>query len=608
MLAWSHTDLLLHNNKQRPQVTLSPDLLLVSFITIATLVALASNRFPSDFTLLGAAGLLLVSSILTPAEALVGFSNPGIVTIAALYVVVGGLEESGSVAWLSRSVLGRPKRLSVAMFRLIVPAAIFSAFANNSPVVAMFTKAVQSWCKRSGFKASQLLLPLSYASILGGTCTLIGTSTNLVVDGLLRQSGHEGFSLFELAWLGVPLTLLGCAYLLLFSRYLLPNRESASETFDQFREYLVEMRVDSDCELIDQTVEEAGLRHLPGLYLVEIGRGNEVIPVSPHTQIHADDQLVFAGAVESVVELRHIKGLVSATTQTFKLTGDQQDRRLFEAVLAGASPTIGKSIRESRFRHRYNAAVLSVARNGKRLEGKIGEIILQAGDTLLLEAQKGFLFKYRNSREFLLVSRLSNSVNVRHERAPFALAIIAAMLCLVGFNVIELLQGAIISASLMLLSGCLSLEQARKSIDFRVLLIIACAFALGAAIQKVGLASLVAENALSLANSNPLTLLIIVYVMTVLLTETITNNAAAIIMFPIAFSAANAMGLSPTPFAVAVMIAASASFITPIGYQTNLMVQGPGGYRFSDYVRLGLPLSLLIGASAVSLIPFIWSF
>ena len=589
-------------------MTQPSDLLFVSFITLATLTVLASNRFPSDLALLGAAALLLVTSILTPNEALIGFSNPGIVTIAALYVVVAGLEESGSVAWLSRSMLGRPKLLWVAMFRLIVPAAIISAFANNSPVVAMFTKAIQSWCKRSGFKASQLLLPLSYASILGGTCTLIGTSTNLVVDGLLRQSGHEGFSLFELAWLGVPLTLLGCIYLLLFSRFLLPNRESASETFDQFREYLVEMRVDSDCELINQTVEEAGLRHLPGLYLVEIGRDDEVLAVSPHTQMRAGDQLVFAGAVESVVELRHIKGLVSATTQTFKLAGDQRDRRLFEAVLAEASPAIGKSIREARFRHRYNAAVLSVARNGKRLEGKIGEVVLQPGDTLLLEAQKGFLFKYRDSREFLLVSRLSNTTNVRHERAPLALGIVLVMLCLVGFNWLGLLQGAIISASLMLISGCLSLEQARKSIDFRVLLVIACAFALGTAIQKVGLATLVAENALSLADSNPLTLLIIVYVMTVVLTETITNNAAAIIMFPIAISASSVMGLSPTPFAVGVMIAASASFITPIGYQTNLMVQGPGGYRFSDYARLGLPLSLLIGSSSVFLIPIIWPF
>jgi len=584
------------------------ELLSVSAVLISTLVLLASNRFPSDFVLLAAVGVLLVSAILTPAEALAGFSNQGIATIAALYVVVAGLQESGTVAWLSRSMLGRPSKLSVALFRLLVPAAILSAFANNSPIVAMFTSAVQSWCKRTGFKPSQLLLPLSYASILGGTCTLIGTSTNLVVDGLLRQNGFAGFHLFDLIWIGLPITLIGIVYLMVFSRFLLPTRKSASASFDQMREYLVEMKVSQDCELIGQTVEEAGLRHLPGLYLVEINRGTEVLPVSPQTQIHAQDQLVFAGAVESVVELRSIKGLLPATEQAFKLAGEQQDRRLFEGVLASASPAVGQSIREARFRHRYNAAVLSVARNGERLKGKLGDVVLQAGDTLLLEAQKGFLFKYKNSREFLLVSRLSNSAGVRHERAPIALGIVLAMLLSVSFELIGLLQAGIIAAAAMLLSGCLSLELARKSIDFRVLLVIACAFGLGAAIQKVGLATIIANGAMGIAGPNPVLLLAIIYIATVLLTETITNNAAAIVMFPIAISTATSAGLDVTPFAVAVMIAASASFITPIGYQTNLMVQGPGGYRFGDYARLGFPLSILVACTSVALIPLIWPF
>jgi len=584
------------------------ELLSVSAVLISTLVLLASNRFPSDFVLLAAVGVLLVSAILTPAEALAGFSNQGIATIAALYVVVAGLQESGTVAWLSRSMLGRPSKLSVALFRLLVPAAILSAFANNSPIVAMFTSAVQSWCKRTGFKPSHLLLPLSYASILGGTCTLIGTSTNLVVDGLLRQNGFAGFHLFDLIWIGLPITLIGIVYLMVFSRFLLPTRKSASASFDQMREYLVEMKVSQDCELIGHTVEEAGLRHLPGLYLVEINRGTEVLPVSPQTQIHAQDQLVFAGAVESVVELRSIKGLLPATEQAFKLAGEQQDRRLFEGVLASASPAVGQSIREARFRHRYNAAVLSVARNGERLEGRLGDVVLQAGDTLLLEAQKGFLFKYKNSREFLLVSRLSNSAGVRHERAPIALGIVLAMLLSVSFELIGLLQAGIIAAAAMLLSGCLSLELARKSIDFRVLLVIACAFGLGAAIQKVGLATIIADGAMGIAGPNPMVLLAIIYIATVLLTETITNNAAAIVMFPIAVSTAASAGLDVTPFAVAVMIAASASFITPIGYQTNLMVQGPGGYRFGDYARLGFPLSILVACTSIALIPVIWPF
>lgn len=587
---------------------ITPELLFVGILLIAALGLLASNHYSPDIILVAVVSLLLVCAILTPEEALSGFSNQGIATIAVLYVVVAGLSESGTVAWLSRSLLGRPSNLVTAQFRLLLPAASLSAFANNSPVVAMFTPAVQNWCQRTGFKPSQLLLPLSYASILGGTCTLIGTSTNLVVDGMLRQANLGGFSLFELAWIGVPITLIGIIYLLVFSRFLLPMRDSASVSFDNIREYLVEMKVEKDSELIDQTVEEAGLRHLPGLYLVEINRNNEVFSATPQTQIRNGDQLVFAGAVESVVELRRIRGLVPVTTQAFKLNGRQRDRRLFEAVLAGASPAVGMSIRQTRFRHRYNAAVLSVARNGERLAGKLGNIILQPGDTLLLEAQKGFLFKYRNSREFLLVSRLTETNDVNHEKAPIALAILVGMLAIVALNIFGILQASLLAAGLLRVTGCLSLEAARKSIDFRVLLVIACAFGLGAAIEKVGLSTLIVMQTMTIAGTNPLVLLAMIYLMTVLLTETITNNAAAIVMFPIAVSAAESLGVNVAPFAVAVMIAASASFMTPIGYQTNLMVQGPGGYHFTDYTRLGFPLSAIVGIATIGLIPMIWPF
>ena len=554
-------------------MALTPELLFVGFLLVGALGLLASNRYPPDIVLVAVAGLLLVCTILTPGEALAGFSNQGIATIAVLYVVVAGLRESGTVDWLSRWIMGRPSNLLTAQLRLLLPAASLSAFANNSPDVAMFTSAVQTWCQRTGFKPSQLLLPLSYASILGGTCTLIGTSTNLVVDGMLRQAGLGGFSLFELAWIGVPLTLIGIAYLLVFSRFLLPMRDSASVSFDNIREYLVEMKVDKDSELVGQTVEEAGLRHLPGLYLVEINRGDEIFSATPQTQFHSGDQLVFAGAVESVVELRRIRGMAPVTTQAFKLNGHQRDRRLFEAVLAGASPAVGMSIRQARFRHRYNAAVLSVARNGERLKGKLGNIILQPGDTLLLEAQKGFLFKYRNSREFLLISRLSHADNMNHEKAPLALAILVGMLTIVSLNICGILQAGILAVGLLRMTGCLSVEVARKSIDFRVLLVIACAFGLGAAIQKVGLSTLIVTQTMTIAGTDPFVLFAMIYLVTVLLTETITNNAAAIVMFPIAVSAAESLGVNVATFAVAVMIAASASFMTPIGYQTNLMVQ-----------------------------------
>lgn len=582
---------------------------IVLLLLPGTLGMLAFTRRSPDSILLAALGLLLVTGILTPAEALIGFSNQGLVTIAVLYAVVGGLSETGAVAWVSRWVLGSPGNSRLAQFQLLFPATVLSAFVNNSPVVAMFTSAVQNWCKRSAFQPSQLLLPLSYISILGGTCTLIGTSTNLVVDGMMRQNGLVGFELFDLAWVGVPLVLVGGIYLVLAGPWLLPKREGAVESFDNVREYLVEMQVRPDCELVGQTVQDAGLRNLPGLFLVEIDRQGELLTaISPTMQIYGGDRLVFAGAVESVVELRRIRGLEVATNQAFKLKGNIRQRRLFEAVISSESPAVGCSIREARFRHRYNAAVLSVARNGRRIHGKLGDIVLKAGDTLLLEAQKGFMFKYGNSREFLLVSRLENTNGVQHEKAPVALGLLVVMLGLVLADILDLLQSALLTAGLMRLTGCMNLDAARKNIDYRVLLTIACAFGLGAAIQKVGLADLIAQQALALSGGDAFLLLIAIYLTTVLLTETITNNAAAIVMFPIAWSAAESLGVSVTPFAVAVMVAASASFVTPIGYQTNLMVQGPGGYHFGDYVRLGLPLSILVAITALWVIPNVWAF
>jgi di/tricarboxylate transporter len=588
---------------------LMTDIWLVAMVLTTTLIVLASNRYPADIILISALSFLLISGVLVPNEALLGFSNPGMFTIALLYVVVAGLRETGTVAWLSRLLLGKPRSQSIALIRLLLPAAMMSAVINNSPIVAMFTTAVQDWCKRSDFKVSRFLLPLSYISILGGTCSLIGTSTNLVIDGLMRQAGFSGFSLFELSAVGLPITLLGGVYLVTLGQKILPNKAGTIEHFQAVREYLLEMYVEADCELVGQSISEAGLRHLSSLYLVEIVRGKQLFPaISPHTMIQAGDHLIFAGAVESVVELRQIRGLTMATKQLFKLDGHQHERRLFEAVVSAQSVIIGLNIRKARFRHRYNAVILSVARNGQRIKGKVGDICLQAGDTLLIEAEKGFLFKYRNNRDFLLISKLENSAYIRHTHSVKAIIIMLLMLIMTISGLLSLLQAALLAAAAMLLTQCLTLENAQKSINYSVLIVIACAFGLGAAVQKVGLAALLAQQVLPLSNHNPWFLLIFIYIITTLLTELITNNAAAIIMFPIAMSGAQSLAVSETPFAVAVMIAASASFITPIGYQTNLMVYGPGGYRLSDYIKLGLPLSLLTAITALTLIPRIWAF
>ena len=585
------------------------DMIIVSFVLICSILLLIRNRFPADIVLLSALCILIMCGILTPSEALAGLANPGMITIGVLYVVVSGLRETGAISWVSHFLLGTPKSLTIAKIRLLLPAATLSMFINNSPVVAIFTTAVQDWCKRSRFKASNFLLPLSYASIMGGTCSLIGTSTNLIIDGLMRHAGFSGFSLFELAAVGLPITITGCLYLLFAGPILLPDRTGAVESFHDVREYLVEMQVKHGCELTGQSIQDAGLRHLPGLFLIEIIRNDEIIPiVSLQTLIQTGDRLVFAGAVDSVIELRKIRGLVVASDQAFKLVGHKHERRLFEAVISAENPAIGLNLRQARFRHRYNAVILSVARNGQRLKGKIGDIQLRPGDTLLLEALKGFLFKYRNHRDFLLISKLDNSSKINHEHAPLAIAIMVAMVTLIITGTMAIFHASILAAGLMLSTGCLNIEDARRSIDYKVLLVISCAFGLGIAVQKVGLSNIIAEHAIQLAGGDPWLMLILIYITTTILTETITNNAAAIVMFPIAMSAAESLDVNTAPFAVAVMIAASASFVTPLGYQTNLMVFGPGGYQFIDYVKLGLPLSLIVAFTALFIIPQVWIF
>jgi len=490
--------------------------------------------------------------------------------------------------------------------RTLLFVSALSAFVNNSPVVAMMTRIIQSHSRRYGILPSKWLMPISFASILGGTCTLIGTSTNLLVDGMVRSSGYVGFELFELAYIGIPLVIAGWLYLRFVAHGLLPVREGSGEQFDHVREYMVEMLILEESELAGKTIIDAGLRSLPGLFLVEIERRGQVLSaVRPRTVLNAGDRLIFAGSPESVLELRNFRGLVLADDHRFKLEGDRGDRRLFEAVLSPSNPMLGKTIKEARFRHRYSAVVLSVCRHGARLRGRLGDIALQAGDTLLIEAQKGFLFRYRNSQDFLLVSKFAETDQTDTKKANISLSVFVLMILVSGFGLLSIMQASVLAAMAMIFTRCINFEDAGKSIDYSVLLIIGCALGIGGAIETSGLADTIANSVLGISN-DPFILLICVYLITVCLTEVISNNAAAVIMLPIALSAAEALNLNPQAFAVSVMVAASASFMTPTGYQTNLMVMGPGGYKFSDYIKVGAPLSMLVALIALLIIPFVW--
>ncbi|MEM6839337.1 MAG: SLC13 family permease [Cyanobacteria bacterium P01_C01_bin.120] len=570
----------------------------------------AITALPAEIVFLGAIAVLYVSGVLSTAEALQGFSNDGMVTVGVLYFLVTGLQQTGALAWVSQQVLGLPKRRSTTFARLTVPVMLLSAFLNNTPVVAMFIPVVSDWCRKLRISPSKLMIPLSYASIFGGLCTLIGTSTNLVVNGLLVEAtDNPGLKVFDITLVGLPCAIAGLLFLFLAQHWLLPNRKPVMGDPDDMRQYTVEMVVEPRSPLADKTVEQAGLRHLPGLYLAEIARGKQIIPaVSPQETLREHDQLIFVGIVDSILDLHRLRGLAPATDQVFKLNTPRTKRRLIEAVVSNTCSLVGKTIREGQFRSRYDAVVLAVARNGDRLQGKIGNIRLRPGDTLLLETHPKFLERQRVSSDFYLVSDLPDSEPLRHEKAPIALLALTIMVVLAGFGWLSMLKAAVLAAFIMLVTGCCAPNRALQSIEWSVLLVIAAALGISEAMEVTGAASAIAATFLSVAGSNPFVALAVVYGVTSLLTEMITNNAAAALMFPVALSVSEGLGVSYMPFIIAIMIAASASFSTPIGYQTNLMVYGPGGYKFTDFMRIGIPLNLLFWSLTVCLAPLVYPF
>jgi di/tricarboxylate transporter len=571
---------------------------------------LVRNRAPPDIAMAGGLTLLLISGVLTPAQALAGFANEGMVTVGVLYVVVTGIRETGGIGWIVQKVLGQPRSLGHAQLKMMVPTALMSAFLNNTPVVAMFIPAVKDWAKRHRLSVSSLMIPLSYAAIIGGTCTLIGTSTNLVVNGLLlSETGGAGLGMFDIAGVGVPALLVVLLYVLLASKRLLPERQPVISQFDNAREYTVQMSVETNSPLVGTTITEAGLRQLPGLYLIEVERRGRVIPaVPPEERLEADDRLLFAGVVESIVDLHKIRGLRPATDQVLKIDTPRDERRLIEAVVSNTCPVVGKSIRQGRFRDVYNAAIVGVARNGQRIKQKIGDIVLRPGDTLLLVTRPSFAEQQRNSRDFFLVSLVEDTEPMRHDKALAATLILLGMVLLAASGLLSMLQAAMLAAGLMIVTRCTRGRIARRAVDWQVLVVIGASFGIGTALQATGAAQTIAASLIVLTGDTPVYALVSIYLITAVFSAVITNNVAAVVMFPIALAAADTLQVSFTPFASRIMMAASASFATPIGYQTNLMVYGVGGYRFNDYLRMGVPLTALVGLVTVLLAPLWWPF
>lgn len=578
------------------------------------MVALVREVARPDMILFTVLAVFLLTGVISPDEALQGFSNEGMLTIALLFIIAGAIQKSGIFDTIISAVLGSKAAPRRSLLKMMLPISGMSAFLNNTPIVVTFTPFVRKWCRDHNISPSKFLIPMSYATILGGMITLMGTSTNLVVHGWLLDHDYEGFSIFQLAVVGIPVVILGLFYLVTVGYRLLPNHQALTDTVEEYsREYLAEMVVESKYPHIGKTVEKAGLRNLKGLFLIEIIRGDGVHRVSPvksTTVMREGDRLIFTGDVSTIADLQNTKGLRLAPGEELSLDLLKNgSTELVEVVVSHQSTLLSKKVKDTGFRGKYDAAVVAVHRNSERVQGKIGDIVLKPGDTLLLLAGSDFQQRKNQFNDFYVVTPRGNPFLTKEDtkKGWIAMGTLAAMILLVAFNVLSMFKAMGLAVVILLVTKVINPDEAKKSLQLDVLLLIASAFGIGAALTESGAAKWIATGLVQAAQPfGIIAVLFFIYLLTNVFTEMITNNAAAVMMIPIAMSSAEQIGANPMAFAVVVAIAASASFITPIGYQTNLIVMGPGGYQFTDYMKVGFPLSLIVMVVTVTIVNIVW--
>lgn len=574
---------------------MSADAVVTLGVVAAVLVMLVWERLAPSAVVLAATVALLVTDVIDAQQAFAGFANPAPITVAALYVLAAAAQKTALLAPMTSRLLG-DGRGRTALARLLLPTAAASAFLNNTPLIAMLTPDVVGWARRRDMSASRFLLPLSYASILGGTVTVLGTSTNLLVSGLIQDSGQAPLGVFEISRVGGPAALAGLGVLMLFGSRLVPTRRSAQEQAEQeVREFVVTMAVQEGGALDGRTVEEVLHAHPTRAFLVEISRdGRTTAPVAPDQVLQGGDHLVFVGRADDIIDLQRAPGL-RATAQEHLDAVAGPTHTFHEAVVGRTSPLSGRTIRDVAFRTRYQAAVLAIYRDGTRVRQQLGDVRLRAGDTLLVLAGREFVDNWRERRDFLVIARLDDATPHATRQAPVVGIIALAMVLLAAFGVVPILEAALLAAGALIVTGVLTADEIRDAIDFDVVVLIGAAFGLGAAIETTGLAQQVADGFVGAFDGLGTPGIVFgVVLATALLTELATNNAAAVVVFPIAVSVAAATQVDPRAMAMAVAVAASSSFLTPIGYQTNMMVYGPGGYRFTDYLRAGWPMTAAV--------------
>jgi di/tricarboxylate transporter len=558
---------------------------------------------------LGGVIVLLLLGVITPAQAFSGFSSEAPIVIAALLVLGRAVELSGLLQPVVSTIFGGVRNLHALTARLVLPVVGISAFMNNTTIVAMGAPTVIQMARQRQLSASRFLIPLSFGALLGGVITTIGTSANLTISGLLVKQGLPPLSLFEITPVGLPAAISGALLIVLLAPRLLPDRADTRPDFVAGgRDFTVSMRVVENGPLDVVSVEKGGLRSLRGVFLVDIERvDGQIAPVPPTETLHGGDLLTFVGRVDDIVDLQRTRGLISAEARQLDRLGG--GGLVFYEVVVGTSDLIGQTLKEVGFRGRYSAAVLAIHRQGRSLDAKLGEVALHMGDTLLILADREFRDRWRDSRDFLVISPLGGIPPTARTKAPLVAAIGAGFILITGTGLMPLLNGALLAAVALIATRAIDVGQARRAIDLNLIVLIAASFGLGAAVQSSGLAQILADTLLAIFSPlGPIGTLAGILIATIALTEVITHNAAAVLLFPVAVATAASLALQPLPFVLAVLFGASLSFLTPVGYQTNVMVYGLGNYRFLDFPRLGLPLIAVVATVVLFLIPVFFPF
>lgn len=595
------------------------DIALVFAILALALASFVWEKVPVEVTAISVMALILALGLLPANTALTVLANPAPVTVGAMFMVSAGLEKSGAIEIMTRyfTKLAKAGYLPF-LFVMILSVAFVSAFINNTPVVVIFMPVLLGLAKKMDVPASKLLIPLSYASIFGGVCTLMGTSTNILVSGIAETYQLAPFSMFELAKVGIPLLLAGTLYLMLFSRSRLPVRETLTQILspEERREFITEAFIHNHSPLVGKGLIESGILKTPGVRILEIVRGSVSLPDQLNKiALRAGDRIVLACKPHGIAQARNLEGVdfLGEIGEGLEQIAASEGS-IVEGFIGPASSIVGKTLSETNFRQRFRMIVLAVHRRGKNVREKLETLPLEFGDTLLMMGTDQAIGSLRNSNDVVLLDKPHVPSRSRRKKIPIVIATILGIVGFTTFTNFPIVGSAIVGVSVLLVTRCMSSKEAFDAVSWNIIFLIYGMLALGLAMQETGASTLLANNAVAAVNTfvpeqwQPYVMLAVMYLMCSSLTEILSNNATAALLAPVGISIALTMGVDPRSFLIVTAIASSASFATPIGYQTNTFVYGVGGYRFGDFIKFGLPLNLLYFTGSMILVPRIWPF